>query len=303
MWPMIRRGSLSSPRRSGRPGPRRPALADREPAGGTRSRPNRKRRRDHADPDSRTSGTGRSCVATRSGSEWARRRPGSGDYHRRPEWATSSSSWRSRICATGGSAIEVAHHNGEPTPTSWEKGPIPFVRSGTERTWLSSDLHFSDRAALEGLGRPFRDVGRMNEHLVSRSGSGACGPATPSSAPATSAIRTLGVTVTWSSTSGAARKPVPRTPESRPGPGRAARGGAIDDAVHAGAVRHRPAPGAEPRTAVGGPARHNQRARATSMAATSRRQRTSTSPSSACSTLGGHPNPAISGRLKSGHFR
>lgn len=37
--------------------------------------------------------------------------------------------------------------------------------------------------------------------------------------------------------------------------------GSIYDAVHAGAVRDRPAPGAEPRTAVGGPARHDQRAR------------------------------------------
>ena len=63
-------------------------------------------------------------------------------------------------------AIEVAHYNGEPTPAGWEKGPIPIIRSRPERTWLWSDLHFSDRAALEAFGRPFRDVGRMNEHLV-----------------------------------------------------------------------------------------------------------------------------------------
>ena len=61
-------------------------------------------------------------------------------------------------------AIEVAHYNGEPTPAGWEKGPIPIIRTRPERTWLWSDLHFSDRAALEAFGRPFRDVGRMNEH-------------------------------------------------------------------------------------------------------------------------------------------
>ena len=48
----------------------------------------------------------------------------------------------------------------------WEGGPIPLITRPPERTWIWSDLHFSDRDTLEAFSRPFADTVTMNGHLI-----------------------------------------------------------------------------------------------------------------------------------------
>ena len=48
----------------------------------------------------------------------------------------------------------------------WGGGPIPLITSPPERTWIWSDLHFSDRDTLEAFSRPFADTVTMNGHLI-----------------------------------------------------------------------------------------------------------------------------------------
>ena len=47
-----------------------------------------------------------------------------------------------------------------------DPGYIPVIETPPERTWLWSDLHLSDRGALENFGRPFADVVAMNRQLL-----------------------------------------------------------------------------------------------------------------------------------------
>ena len=46
------------------------------------------------------------------------------------------------------------------------QGPIPIITSPPEKTWIWSDLHLADRGVLFAFDRPFRDVRRMNRHLL-----------------------------------------------------------------------------------------------------------------------------------------
>ena len=43
---------------------------------------------------------------------------------------------------------------------------VPTVESPPEKTWIWSDLHLSDRNALDAFVRPFRDVADMNRRLL-----------------------------------------------------------------------------------------------------------------------------------------
>ena len=45
---------------------------------------------------------------------------------------------------------------------------VAIVDSAVERTWIWSDLHLSDRGALEAFDRPFADPRAMNRHLLAR---------------------------------------------------------------------------------------------------------------------------------------
>ena len=47
-----------------------------------------------------------------------------------------------------------------------EEGPVHIITSLPEKTWIWSDLHFADRGVVEAFNRPFRNVDRMNRHLV-----------------------------------------------------------------------------------------------------------------------------------------
>ena len=47
-----------------------------------------------------------------------------------------------------------------------DPGPIPILNDRPERTWIWSDLHLGDRGALEAFGRPFEQVDQMNGHLI-----------------------------------------------------------------------------------------------------------------------------------------
>ena len=43
---------------------------------------------------------------------------------------------------------------------------VPIIDSAAGATWIWSDLHLSDRGALEAFDRPFADVGPMNAELL-----------------------------------------------------------------------------------------------------------------------------------------
>ena len=43
---------------------------------------------------------------------------------------------------------------------------VPTVDSPPDKTWIWSDLHLSDRNALDAFNRPFRDVADMNRGLL-----------------------------------------------------------------------------------------------------------------------------------------
>ncbi len=43
---------------------------------------------------------------------------------------------------------------------------VPTLTSPPEKTWIWSDLHLSDRDALENFNRRFADIGAMNRHLL-----------------------------------------------------------------------------------------------------------------------------------------
>ena len=49
---------------------------------------------------------------------------------------------------------------------TWNDGPIEIIGADPDRTWIWSDLHLSDRGALEAFDRPFRNIHAMNRELL-----------------------------------------------------------------------------------------------------------------------------------------
>ena len=49
---------------------------------------------------------------------------------------------------------------------TWKDGPIEIIGTDPQRTWIWSDLHLSDRGALETFDRPFRNIHAMNRALL-----------------------------------------------------------------------------------------------------------------------------------------
>ena len=49
---------------------------------------------------------------------------------------------------------------------TWKDGPIEIIGADPDRTWIWSDLHLSDRGALEAFDRPFRNIHAMNRELL-----------------------------------------------------------------------------------------------------------------------------------------